>query len=148
MALPWAKKEKQQISNHEQNPKWSNYCTPGLVFWNACFATNNTSQEIQVCCRCAICIWLYIISPDLGLLKIALLKTISRSRQLAPFERQGLVPIPHYLQLKPNNFILQDLVLFQSIQTHINTSFFPRTIKDWNLLKPPMNVAKSLAIFK
>ena len=43
-----------------------------LSFRNASCATNNTSQDIQLCCRCASCILAWIILPDLGVLKIVL----------------------------------------------------------------------------
>ena len=49
--------------------------TLALYFKNACCATNCTSQDIQVCCRCAFLFNCNLILPDLGVLKITL-KTI------------------------------------------------------------------------
>ena len=64
-----------------------------MSFKTACYTKNSTFQDIQVCCRCAFCVC--IILPDLGVLKITLLKTILGvwwcSITLAHLKRQGLV---------------------------------------------------------
>ena len=49
---------------------------PALSFQNACCATYDTSQDVKVCFRYAFYIQLRIILLYLGVLKIALLKTI------------------------------------------------------------------------
>ena len=71
-----------------------------LSFEYVCCATNSTSQDIQVCCRCEFYIMLLcIILPDLDVLKIALLKIISGvwwcAIALVCFKRQGLTPGGH-----------------------------------------------------
>ena len=61
----------------------------------ACCATNSTSQDIQVCFRCAFYIELCIIWSNLGGLKITHLKTILGvwwcAITLACLKRQGLM---------------------------------------------------------
>ena len=64
-----------------------------LSFQNACCATNSTSHNIHMCCRCAFCIKLCIILPDLGVLKITLKIILGVwwcAIALARLKRQGL----------------------------------------------------------